>query len=161
MPLKDGSPKLPVTVETSLYSTDILHFLKLIICQTRKIVFYSRPQTSSSEEIPLENDRSPKVSFMQTGGGAQSDENEEKVKEGSVDELEPFQQNKIGVKALSDREFQEEEARGQKRTLESSESTEILESTSSLSQSELPLKKKKKKIDPYQHYRIKGRENST
>ena len=100
-----------------------------------------------------------KVSFMQTGGGAQPDEIDEKDQEGPIDELEPFQHNKIQLKALSDKEFQQEEQRGQKRSLEGSESTEVLESTSSLSQSKPPLKKKKD-FDPYQHYWIKGRDTS-
>ena len=102
----------------------------------------------------------PKVSFMQTGGGAQPDEIDEKDQEGPIDELEPFQHNKIQLKALLDKEFQQEEQRGQKRSLECSESTEILESTSSVSQTKPPLKKKKKDFDPYQHYWIKGRDTS-
>ena len=122
---------------------------------------YSIPKTSSSEKIPIETNRNPKVSFMQTGGGDQPDENDKKDKEGPVDELEEFQHNKIQLKALSDKEFQQEEQRGQKRSLECSETTEILESTSSVSQTKPPLKKKKKKFDPYQHYWIKGRDTST
>ena len=92
---------------------------------------------------------------MQTGGGAQPDENDEKDKEGPVDELEEFQHNKIQLKALSDKEFQQEGQRGQKRSLECSEST------SSVSQSKPPMKKKKKDFAPYQHYWIKGRDTST
>ena len=98
-------------------------------------LLYSNPKTSASEEIPIEIQRNPKVSFMQTGGGAEDDganQNDEKDDEG-VDELEPFEEKKIEVRALSDEEIQQED-RGEKRSLDS---TEILESSS---------KKKKKKL---------------
>ena len=107
-------------------------------------LLYSKPKTSDSEEIPIEIQRNPKVSFMQTGGGAEDDganQNDEKDDEG-VDELEPFEEKKIEVRALSDEDIQQED-RGEKRSLDS---TEILESSS---------KKKKKKFDPYLHYWVK------